>query len=95
MQEKTLSKNLKYADDWEGLKNIYWLKLPHHGSKRNISCAMINHFRTFGIGLSWGGVALSLAEIYNGGISLYQDNGHKLSKGELIDRMLSSFQKGT
>ena len=37
--------NLRYVNDWMRLKNIYWLKLPHHGSKRNISCAMINHFR--------------------------------------------------
>lgn len=37
--------NLKYESDWERLKNIFWLKLPHHGSKRNITCAMINHFR--------------------------------------------------
>lgn len=38
-------KRLKYQNDWERLKNIHWLKLPHHGSKRNITCAMINHFR--------------------------------------------------
>lgn len=37
--------NLAYSSDWNRLKNIYWLKLPHHGSKRNNSCAMINHFR--------------------------------------------------
>lgn len=30
-------------EDWERIKNIYWLKLPHHGSKRNVTCAMINH----------------------------------------------------
>lgn len=29
-------KNLRYQSDWERLKNIFWLKLPHHGSKRNI-----------------------------------------------------------
>lgn len=38
-------KRLKYEKDWERLKNVYWLKLPHHGSKRNITCAMINHLR--------------------------------------------------
>ena len=38
-------KNLKYESDWGRLKNLHWLKLPHHGSKRNITCAMINHFR--------------------------------------------------
>ena len=38
-------KRLKYQKDWERLRNIHWLKLPHHGSKRNITCAMINHFR--------------------------------------------------
>lgn len=38
-------KRLKYENDWERLKNVYWMKLPHHGSKRNITCAMINHFR--------------------------------------------------
>lgn len=38
-------KKLKHEDAWGRLKNIYWLKLPHHGSKRNITCAMINHFR--------------------------------------------------
>lgn len=37
--------NLKYSNDWDRLKNVYWLKLPHHGSKRNITCAMINHLR--------------------------------------------------
>lgn len=37
--------NLRYVNDWQRLKNLYWLKLPHHGSKRNITCAMINHFR--------------------------------------------------
>jgi len=37
--------NLRYVSDWNRLRNIYWLKLPHHGSKRNITCAMINHFR--------------------------------------------------
>ena len=38
--------NLKYkATDWPKLKSLHWLKLPHHGSKRNITCAMINHFR--------------------------------------------------
>lgn len=35
--------NLEYKSDWEQIKNIYWLKLPHHGSKRNVTCAMINH----------------------------------------------------
>ncbi len=37
--------NLKYKNDWDRLKDLFWLKLPHHGSKRNITCAMINHFR--------------------------------------------------
>lgn len=37
--------NLAYKNDWNRLKNIDWLKLPHHGSKRNMTCAMINHFR--------------------------------------------------
>ena len=38
--------NLKYkTTDWEKLKGLHWLKLPHHGSKRNITCSMINHFR--------------------------------------------------
>lgn len=38
--------HLRYkATDWPKLKNLYWLKLPHHGSKRNITCSMINHFR--------------------------------------------------
>lgn len=38
--------NLKYkTTDWAKLKGLHWLKLPHHGSKRNITCAMINHFR--------------------------------------------------
>lgn len=37
--------NLKYHSDWDRLQNLYWLKLPHHGSKRNITCGMINHFR--------------------------------------------------
>lgn len=38
-------KRLEYQSDWDRLKNLYWLKLPHHGSKRNITCGMINHFR--------------------------------------------------
>ena len=38
--------NLKYkATDWPKLTGLHWLKLPHHGSKRNITCTMINHFR--------------------------------------------------
>ena len=37
--------NLKYQSDWGRIKGLHWLKLPHHGSKRNITCAMINHFR--------------------------------------------------
>lgn len=36
---------LEYKSDWDCLKNIFWLKLPHHGSKHNVTCAMINHFR--------------------------------------------------
>lgn len=37
--------NLFYKSDWDRLKKLYWLKLPHHGSKRNVTCGMINHFR--------------------------------------------------
>ena len=50
---------------------------------------------TFGIGLSWGGAALSLAGTYNGGISFYQEQADKLSRDKLIDHILSAFQKGT
>lgn len=38
-------KRLAYEGDWNRLKNLAWLKLPHHGSKRNMTCAMVNHFR--------------------------------------------------
>ena len=50
---------------------------------------------TFGIGLSWGGAALSLAGIYNGGISFYQEQAYKLSRDKLIEHIVSAFQKGT
>lgn len=37
--------HLYYKSDWDRLNQLDWLKLPHHGSKRNITCGMINHFR--------------------------------------------------
>lgn len=37
-------KRLHYKNDWDRLKNLSWMKLPHHGSKRNVTCDMINHF---------------------------------------------------
>lgn len=36
--------NLKYKEDFEQIKNIHWLKVPHHGSKHNLSNELINTF---------------------------------------------------
>lgn len=35
--------NFKYQCDIEKIKNIYWMKLPHHGSAHNMSNDMINY----------------------------------------------------
>lgn len=36
---------IMYQSDKDKIKNIYWLKIPHHGSKKNMSNDMINHLR--------------------------------------------------
>lgn len=35
--------NFKYQCDVDKIKNVYWMKMPHHGSAHNISNDMINH----------------------------------------------------
>lgn len=35
--------NFKYKEDIDKIKNIYWMKIPHHGSAYNISNSMVNH----------------------------------------------------
>lgn len=37
--------NFKYQCDVDKIKNIYWMKIPHHGSAHNMSNNMINHIR--------------------------------------------------
>lgn len=37
--------NFKYRCDVDKIKNIYWMKIPHHGSAHNMSNNMINHIR--------------------------------------------------
>ena len=35
--------NFKYSSDIEQIKNIDWLKVPHHGSKKNLNNDLVNH----------------------------------------------------
>lgn len=37
--------NLKYTQDKNTIKNVYWLKVPHHGSKYNLDNDMISHIK--------------------------------------------------
>ena len=34
--------NFKYTSDIEQIKNVYWLKVPHHGSKKNLNNDLVN-----------------------------------------------------
>lgn len=46
---------------------------------------------TFGVGLSWGGAALSLKGMHNGGIAFYQKPAHQPSREEQIKHWLDYF----
>ena len=35
--------NIRYAEDVEKIQNVYWLKVPHHGSKKNLNNKWLNH----------------------------------------------------
>lgn len=35
--------NFKYKCDIDKIKNVYWMKIPHHGSAYNMSNKMVNH----------------------------------------------------
>ena len=37
--------NIAYQSDMEQIKDIYWLKLPHHGSAYNVTNDMVNHLK--------------------------------------------------
>lgn len=37
--------NIAYQCDMDQIKNIYWLKLPHHGSAYNITNEMVNYLK--------------------------------------------------
>jgi beta-lactamase superfamily II metal-dependent hydrolase len=37
--------NIAYKSDIEQIKNVYWLKLPHHGSAYNVTNEMVNHLK--------------------------------------------------
>ncbi len=37
--------NLKSQKLWDSLQNVYWLKVPHHGSKHNLDSDIINHLK--------------------------------------------------
>lgn len=36
--------NILYPCDLDKIRNVYWLKVPHHGSKKNLNNNWINHF---------------------------------------------------
>ena len=46
---------------------------------------------TFGIGLSWGGAAIDLSKMYNGGIATYVPPPERESREEQIQHWLGSF----
>ena len=50
---------------------------------------------TFGIGLSWGGAALDLSGMYNGGIDTYSQPAHYHSREEQIQHWITRFRDGT
>ena len=31
--------------DQSEIKDLYWLKVPHHGSERNLTCELIDHMK--------------------------------------------------
>lgn len=35
--------HIYYHEDVEKIKNVYWLKVPHHGSKKNLNNKWLNH----------------------------------------------------
>lgn len=37
--------NIAYQSDMEQIKNVCWLKLPHHGSAYNVTNEMVNHLK--------------------------------------------------
>lgn len=49
---------------------------------------------TFGIGLSWGGAALDLSGMYNGGIATYSQPVHYHSREEQIQYWITRFRVG-
>ena len=49
---------------------------------------------TFGIGLSWGGAALSLADCHNGGVATYNPSAGRPTRQEQIEHWLQRFKLG-
>lgn len=49
---------------------------------------------TFGIGLSWGGAALDLTGMYNGGITTYHPPARRLTREQQIEHWLNYFKGG-
>jgi len=47
---------------------------------------------TFGIGLSWGGAALDLSGMYNGGITTYHPPAGRLTREQQIEHWLNYFK---
>lgn len=37
--------NFKYSSDLDQIRNIFWLKVPHHGSKKNLNNDLVNLLR--------------------------------------------------
>ena len=46
----------------------------------------------FGIGLSWGGAALDLADMYNGGVSIYTPPENRLTREQQIENWIKYFR---
>ncbi len=47
---------------------------------------------TFGIGLSWGGAAVDLSQMYNGGITTYRPPANRPTRDEQIEHWLNYFK---
>ena len=47
---------------------------------------------TFGVGLSWGGVAIDLSGMYNGGLSTYFAQGKRVTRIQQITHWLNCFK---
>lgn len=60
-------------------------QLKNDAANKVILCA-------FGIGLSWGGAALDLSDMYNGGISTYTSPKDKPTRAEQINHWISFFK---